>query len=76
MSEITGTRIAYNQIEVSSYVSQLVQQGVSEDDAKYLARFAKAISIGEFETSKSDVKVLLGRDALSLKAFLEKIYIK
>lgn len=76
MSEITGTRIPYNQIEVSSYVSQLVQQGVSEDDARYLARFAKAISIGEFETNKSDVKYLLGRNAISLKAFLEKLYIK
>ena len=76
ISEITGTTIAYNQTEVMSYVAQLVQQGVSEDDAAYLARFAGAIARGEFDTNKSDVKQLLGRTTTSLPDFLRNIYSK
>lgn len=76
ISEITGTTIAYNQTEVKSYVAQLVQLGVSEDDAEYLARFAGAIARGEFDTNKSDVKQLLGRATTSLPDFLRNIYSK
>ena len=74
ISEITGTKIAYNQIDVTSYVAQLVQQGVPDDDAAYLSRFAGAIAGGEFDTNKSDVKQLLGRGPISLKDFLRGIY--
>lgn len=74
ISEITGTTIAYNQTDVKSYVAQLVQQGVPEDDAEYLARFAEAIARGEFETNKSDVRQLLGRATASLPDFLRNIY--
>lgn len=76
ISEITGTTIAYNQTEVTAYVAQLVQLGVSEDDAAYLARFAGAIARGEFDTNKSDVKRLLGRTTVSLSDFLRNIYSK
>ncbi|NRF37436.1 SDR family oxidoreductase [Pedobacter foliorum] len=74
ISEITGTTVAYNQTGIPSYVAQLVQQGVPDDDAAYLSRFAGAIARGEFETSKSDVKQLLGRSPISLKDFLKSIY--
>lgn len=74
LSEITGTTIVYNQTEAMSYVTQLEQLGVSEDDAKYLARFAGAIARGEFDTNKSDVKQLLGRTTTSLQDFLRNIY--
>ena len=76
ISEITGTTIAYNQTEVTAYVAQLVQLGVSDDDAAYLARFAGAIARGEFDTNKSDVKQLLGRATVSLSDFLRNIYRK
>jgi len=74
IAEITGTTIAYKQIEVTSYIAQLVEQGVSEDDAAYLARFAGAIAKGEFDTNKSDVKQLLGRAETSLPDFLRNRY--
>jgi len=74
ISEITGTTVAYNQTDIPSYVAQLVQQGVPDDDAAYLSRFAGAIAKGEFETTKSDVKQLLGRSPISLKDFLKSIY--
>ena len=74
ISEITETRIAYNQTDIPSYIAQLRQQGVPEDDAAYLSRFAGAIAKGEFETNKSDVEQLLGRSPISLKDFLMSIY--
>jgi NAD(P)H dehydrogenase (quinone) len=74
LSEITETTIAYNQTDIPSYVSQLMQQGIFGDDAAYLSRFAGAIAQGEFETNKSDVEQLLGRSPISLKDFLKNIY--
>jgi len=74
LSDITGKTIAYYQPEVGSYVARLVQDGFPEDDAAYLARFAEAIARGEFDTNKSDVEQLLGRNPISLKDFLRSIY--
>ncbi len=74
LSDITGKNITYHQPEISSYIAQLIQSGLSEDDAAYIARFSGAIANGEFDTNKSDVKQLLGRNAVSLKDFLQKIY--
>ncbi|MGN8067786.1 SDR family oxidoreductase [Mucilaginibacter sp. 22184] len=74
LSDITGKTIAYNQPEVGSYIAQLIQTGASEEDAAYIARFCRAIANEEFNTSKSDVKQLLGRSPVSLKDFLETIY--
>ena len=74
LSDITGKTITYHQPEINSYITQLIQTGVSEDDAAYMARFCGAIANGEFDTNKSDVKKLLGRSPASLKDFLQNIY--
>jgi len=74
LSDITGKTITYHQPEINSYITQLIQTGVSEDDAAYMARFCGAIANGEFDTNKSDVKKLLGRNPISLKDFLKNIY--
>ena len=74
ISEITGTTVVYRQTDVPSYVSQLMLQGVARDDAAYLSRFAGSISSGEFDTNKSDVKRLLGRNPMPLKEFLRIKY--
>ncbi|AKD54904.1 SDR family oxidoreductase [Spirosoma radiotolerans] len=76
LSAITGKTIAYYQPEASSYVAQLVQTGVSEDDAAYVARFSRAIANGEFNTNKSDVKHLLGRSPIRIEDFLRNTYNK
>jgi len=76
LSVITGKTIAYHQPETSLYVAQLVQTGVPEEDAAYVARFSRAIANGEFNTNKSDVKHLLGRSPISLKDFLRNTYTK
>ncbi|HAE69644.1 MULTISPECIES: SDR family oxidoreductase [Sphingobacterium] len=74
LSDISGKTLAYHQPDVSAYVAQLIQAGLSEDDAAYIARFCGAIARGEFDTNKSDVKRLLGRSPVSLKEFLQNIY--
>lgn len=76
LSDITGKTVAYDQPEISSYITRLVQAGISEDDAAYITRFTGAIANGEFDTNKSDVKYLLGRSPVSLKDFLKNIYSK
>ncbi|NQX56901.1 SDR family oxidoreductase [Pedobacter panaciterrae] len=74
ISEITAITVAYNQTDIPSYIAQLVQQGVPDDDAAYLSRFAGAIAGGEFDTNRSDVRQLLGRSPVSLTDFLRGIY--
>ena len=74
LSDSTGKTIAYHQPEVSTYIAQLIQAGLSEDDAAYIARYAKAIAHGEFDTGKSDVKRLLGRSPVRLEDFLRNLY--
>lgn len=74
LSDITGKTIAYHQPEVSAYINQLIQTGASAEDAAYIARFCVAIANGEFDTKKSDVKLLIGRSPVSLKDFLQKTY--
>jgi NAD(P)H dehydrogenase (quinone) len=76
LAAITGKAIAYHQPEVSVYIAQLMQAGLSEDDAAYISRYAKAFAQGEFDTDKSDVKQLLGRSPVRLADFLRTIYSK
>ena len=74
LSDSTGKTIAYHQPEGSLYIAQLIQAGLSEDDAAYIARYAKAIAHGEFDTGRSDVKQLLGRSPVRLEDFLRNRY--
>jgi NAD(P)H dehydrogenase (quinone) len=74
LSASTGKTIAYHQPEGSLYIAQLIEAGLSADDAAYIARYAKAIAYGEFDTGKSDVKQLLGRNPVRLDVFLRNLY--
>jgi NAD(P)H dehydrogenase (quinone) len=74
LSASTGKTIAYHQPEASRYIAQLIQAGLTEEDAAYIARYATAIAQGEFDTGKSDVKHLLGRSPVGLADFLSSVY--
>ncbi|SFE85004.1 NmrA family NAD(P)-binding protein [Spirosoma endophyticum] len=74
LSASAGKTIACHQPEISLYIAQLIQAGLSENDAAYIARYAKAIGHGEFDTGKSDVKQLLGRRPVRLEDFLRNLY--
>ncbi|MDQ0594825.1 NAD(P)H dehydrogenase (quinone) [Chryseobacterium ginsenosidimutans] len=74
ISDILGKKVTYCQPKVDSYIAKLVQNGFSNDDSAYLARYGEAIARGEFDTNKSNVKQLLGRSPISLKDFLKGIY--
>jgi NAD(P)H dehydrogenase (quinone) len=70
----TGKTIAYHQPEVRVYIAQLIEAGLSEEDAAYISRYAKAFAYGEFEINKSDVRQLLGRSPVRLADFLRSVY--
>jgi NAD(P)H dehydrogenase (quinone) len=74
ISDITGKPIKYHKPDVDSYITQLVKGGVPKDNAAFFAGFGKAISNGEFDTHRSDIRQLLGRSPISLEDFLRKIY--
>ncbi len=74
LSDITGKTIPYHPVEIEAYVAQLIEQGVSQDDAEYLSRYAVAIARGEFETNTSNVQQLLGRPAMGLTDYLRSVY--
>ncbi|MEO7215701.1 SDR family oxidoreductase [Mucilaginibacter sp.] len=74
ISDITGKALIYHQPNEQSYREQLIQDGVSKDDAAYIARFSGAIAGGEFDTGKSDVKQLIGRSPVNLKNYLTTVY--
>jgi NAD(P)H dehydrogenase (quinone) len=76
LSEIKEKQIDYRQPEISEYVARLINAGITEDDAEYIARFGGAIANGEFDTKRSDFVQLLGRDPVRLKDFLKGIYTK
>jgi NAD(P)H dehydrogenase (quinone) len=76
IAAITGKPIAYHQPEVSVYMVQLMQAGLSEEDAAYISRYAKAFAQGEFDTGRSDVEQLLGRSPVRLVDFLRSVYNK
>jgi len=76
LSASTGKMIAYHQPEASLYIAQLIQAGISAEDAAYIARYATAIAQGEFDTDKSDAKQLLGRSPVRLADFLSSVHKK
>lgn len=76
ISEITGKDIKYHHPDAHTYIDQLVQSGVPNESAGFLAGFGQAIADGEFDTKRSDLAKLLGRKPLELKEFLKNIYSK
>jgi NAD(P)H dehydrogenase (quinone) len=74
ISDITGKPVKYHKPDVESYITALVEGGVPKDNAAFFAGFGKAISNGEFDTHRSDIRQLLGRSPITLEEFLRKIY--
>lgn len=76
LSEITGKTILYHQPNVDTYIAELVTAGVPKESAAFFAGFGQAIHNGEFDTNRSDLAKLLGREPLGLKEFLATVYSK
>jgi len=74
MTEVSGREVKYHAPDAPTYIAQLVAAGVPEQTAGFFAGFGVAIGNGEFETNRSDLKTLLGREPMGLKEFLKGIY--
>ena len=74
LSKITGKDVKYHKPDLDNYIETLVNAGVPKDIASFLGGFGTAIGKGEFDTHRSDLKMLLGRDPLELEEFLSITY--
>lgn len=74
ISEITATQIAYVSPDITSYKNVMQGYGVPAPIIDLLLMFAQGIAQGEFETTDNDLPVILGREPIDLKTFLERAY--
>lgn len=76
LSELTGKQIAYTSPEAVVYTETLTKAGVPLEYAGMFAGFGAAIAQGEFETTATDLAILLQRKPTTLKEYLQSVYIK
>lgn len=76
LSELTGKDVAYTSPAADVYTHTLVNDGVPLEYAGMFAGFGAAIEQGEFETSASELEVLLKRKPTTLKEYLQSVYTK
>ncbi len=76
LTELTGKEIAYTSPAADVYTHTLVSTGVPQEYAGMFAGFGAAIEQGEFETSISQLEVLLNRKPTTLKEYLQSVYTK
>lgn len=74
MSEISGKNIQYINPTNDVFIDTLTKSGVPVEMAGMVASFSEAIKQGEFETTKTDLKYLLGRKPATLNEFLKSVY--
>ena len=60
MTEVTGTRVAYTDLSVDDYAARLVQAGLDETNAQFVASLDASIANGDLETNSQDLERLLG----------------
>jgi NAD(P)H dehydrogenase (quinone) len=76
LSEIFGKALAYHAPSKEIYLDVVTKAGMPEQYAHMFANFSQAIEQGEFETSATDLEMLLGRKPISMKQFLASVYSK
>ena len=74
LSEIAGKEVKYHKPDLTTYIEELVKAGVPKENASFLAGFGTAIASSEFDTHRSDLETLLGRQPMGLKEFLYVTY--
>lgn len=74
LSKITGKALPYISPSQDEYKAALTTAGVPEMYINMFAGFAEAIKQGEFESSHTDLELLLGRKPQTTAAFLQKFY--
>ena len=66
ISQLTGTQVAYRDLSSAEYASALVQAGLDEPTAGFIAALDAAIAAGELETDRDDLARLSGQSPTTL----------
>ncbi|CAN5434691.1 hypothetical protein BH10BAC2_BH10BAC2_38590 [soil metagenome] len=74
LSEVVSKEINYVSPPAEIYVQALTNANVPAEYIGMFSSFTKAITQGEFQTSKTDLENLLGRKPASAKEFLSQVY--
>ncbi len=75
ISQITGKNITYLSPGLDAFLNTMIDQGMSKRCAKMIGGFAAATRQGELESDGSQMEKLLGRKPLTVKQYLEEIFI-
>ncbi|MGS2738487.1 SDR family oxidoreductase [Sinomicrobium sp. M5D2P17] len=75
ISQITGKNITYLSPSLDTFLKTVIDQGMSKRCAKMIGGFSAATRQGELESNGSQMEKLLGRKPLSMKQYLEEIFI-
>ncbi|WP_200977533.1 SDR family oxidoreductase [Echinicola sp. 20G] len=75
LSEILKARVTYLSPNINTFESTMKNTGLPSEIIGMLTMFSLGIAAGEFEKEKSDLEIILGRKAQSIKTFLQETYI-
>ncbi|HEY0176178.1 MAG TPA: SDR family oxidoreductase [Pedobacter sp.] len=74
ISEITGENITYTSPSVTEFTAALTNAGVPDEYIGIFAGFSKAIDDNEFEEANDELGSLLGRQPVTIAAYLQTVY--
>ncbi len=74
LTQLTGKSIQYISPTAEEYVQTLTTLGVPTDFINVLSSFAVAQSLGELDSTGSDLETLLGRKPTTIQTFLSQVY--
>ncbi|MDJ1482667.1 SDR family oxidoreductase [Cytophagaceae bacterium YF14B1] len=69
-----GVDIQYTSPSKTEYMATMEKAGLPPQSIKIFSALSEAISLGEFQSSSTDLELLLGRKPLSTKQFLTQTY--
>jgi NAD(P)H dehydrogenase (quinone) len=74
LSAQAGVNIGYSSPSQADYVATLEKNGLPPQAVKIFPAISEAILLGEFQSSSTDLEMLLGRKLISTKQFLQQTY--
>ena len=69
-----GTNLGYNNPSNADYIAAMEKFGLPPQVVKIFSALSEAIKMGEFQSSSTDLEMLLGRKPISTKQFLKQTY--
>jgi len=75
ISEITGKNITYLSPSLDAFLNTMIYQGMSKKCAEMIGGLAEATRQGELECDSMPMEKLLGRKPLTVKQYLEEIFV-